>query len=178
MKIKELIVVEGKTDICFLSSFLDADFYSVNGSAVSNKDIEFLKQINKKRGLIILTDPDYPGLKIRNYINSKIADCKNAYVNKENCIKNGKVGVAESTIEEINKSLENLITFTNQKNTITKIELYELNLVGKSESKDLRIQLCNKLKIGFSNSNSLLKKLNALGYTKSDIEEVLYASKR
>ena len=42
--VKTLIVVEGKTDIDFLSTFLDYDFYSVNGSAVSDKDIVFIKE--------------------------------------------------------------------------------------------------------------------------------------
>jgi 5S rRNA maturation endonuclease (ribonuclease M5) len=36
-KINELIVVEGKSDITFLSSFLSADFYQVHGSAVCQK---------------------------------------------------------------------------------------------------------------------------------------------
>ena len=47
---KKLIVVEGKTDIAFLSSFIDADFYSVNGSAVSEKDIQFIKEYIKNLG--------------------------------------------------------------------------------------------------------------------------------
>ena len=59
-KIKELIVVEGKTDIDFLSSFLNADFYQVGGSAIDKDDIDFLKKANAERGIIVLTDPDYP----------------------------------------------------------------------------------------------------------------------
>ena len=50
---KKLIVVEGKTDIAFLSSFIDADFYSVNGSAVSEKDIQFIKEYIKKGEVIV-----------------------------------------------------------------------------------------------------------------------------
>ena len=43
-----LIVVEGKTDIAYLSSFINADFYSVNGSAVSESDVDFIKEYLKK----------------------------------------------------------------------------------------------------------------------------------
>ena len=71
-KISDLIVVEGKSDIDFLSSFLDADFYKVNGSAINEKDIKYLKEVIKKRDIIVLTDPDYPGLQIRNKINKEI----------------------------------------------------------------------------------------------------------
>ena len=49
---KTLIVVEGKTDINFLSTFLDYDFYSVNGSAVSDKDIAFIKEYLKRAKLL------------------------------------------------------------------------------------------------------------------------------
>ena len=39
MKIKELIVVEGKSDIDFLSSFLEADFYQVHDELLKTSDI-------------------------------------------------------------------------------------------------------------------------------------------
>ena len=78
-----LIVVEGKTDIAYLSSFIDADFYSVNGSAVSESDVNFIKEYLKKGDVIVLTDPDFPGKKIRNYLNQQIEGLKNAYVRKE-----------------------------------------------------------------------------------------------
>ena len=75
MKIKELIVVEGKTDLIFLKSFLEADIVITNGSEISQKTLDFIKEANKKQGVIILTDPDYPGLRIRNIISEYIGDC-------------------------------------------------------------------------------------------------------
>ena len=65
-EIKEVIIVEGKSDKQFLETFLKADILTCNGSAIDGFDIEYVKELANKRGVIILTDPDYPGQKIRN----------------------------------------------------------------------------------------------------------------
>ncbi|MCI5542907.1 MAG: toprim domain-containing protein, partial [Mollicutes bacterium] len=90
-----LIVVEGTTDKNYLSSFIDSSFYIVNGSAITSKDLEFIKLASKNKQIIILTDPDFPGMQIRNKINNYVKGCYNAFVKKELSIKNHKVGVAE-----------------------------------------------------------------------------------
>lgn len=175
-KFKTLIVVEGKTDIDFLSSFIDADFYSVNGSAVSQKDISFIKEYKKKGEVIVLTDPDYPGTKIRNFINENTPDLKNAYVKKELSIKRNKVGVAESTIDEVKRAINSAISFKIEKstnNTLKTEDLSELGLVGKENSKELRNFVSEKFNLGYNNGKSLLKKLNMLGIEKNEIKEAL-----
>lgn len=173
-RIKEIIVVEGKSDICFLSSFLNADFYQVNGSSVCDEDIDFLEKACSKRGVIILTDPDYPGLQIRNYILRKIPNSKQAYIRKEVSIKHHKVGVAESTKEEITHALENVVTYRKKlTNNYTYCDLYSFGLTGTQDSRLKRKYLCEKLNIGYSNAKELLLKLNSLDINLSKIEEIL-----
>ena len=101
MKIKELIVVEGKTDLIFLKSFLDADIVITNGSEVSHETLDFIKEANKRHGVIILTDPDFPGQRIRNIITEYIGDCKHAYIEKKKAVKGKKVGIAETKKDDI-----------------------------------------------------------------------------
>ncbi len=175
MKINELIVVEGKSDIDFLSSFLDADFYQVHGSAISNEDIDFLSKAEKTRGIIILTDPDFPGLQIRHKIKEKIPSAKEAFVRKEVSIKHHKVGVAESTKEEVISSLENVISFSKKesKNAIRNSDLIELGLNGGENSSVLRKKLCEKLHLGFSNSKNLLLKLNSIEISKEELKNIV-----
>ena len=173
---KKLIVVEGKTDIDFLSSFIDADFYSVNGSAVSDNDVEFIKSYLEKGEVIVLTDPDFPGYKIRTYLNERIPALKNAYVRKEVSIKGRKVGVAESTKEEVLRALKNAKVFIDKNSNesiITMSDLIELGLVGSDNSFKLRKIVSENFHLGFTNGKSLLKKLNMLEITKDQIIEVL-----
>ena len=175
-KIDAVIVVEGKSDVAFLSSFIDASFYVVNGSAVSEDDFNYLLKLKENHNLIILTDPDYPGMQIRKKINNKVPDCYNAYIKKDVSIKKNKVGVAESTKEEILHALNNLKLykkFDENKSILTMSDLYDLKLNGGKESKNLRLKLCEYLGIGYSNGKELLNKLNLLSITKEKLEEAL-----
>ena len=176
-KINALIVVEGKTDIDFLSSFLDTDFYSVNGSAINNKDIDFLNNVSLTRKIIVLTDPDYPGQKIRDTINKNVKNnIYNAYVRKEFSIKNHKVGVAESTISEVNYALDNLVEYNDEnieKSDLKLNDLYELGIIGNENSSILREKLDNYYHLGHSNGKQLLNKLRFLGINKDKLMEIL-----
>ena len=176
-KIDALIVVEGKSDINFLSTFIDAKFYSVNGSALSKDDIVFLKEYTKNNKIIILTDPDYPGMKIRNTLNESLnsKNIYNAYIRKKYSIKNHKVGVAESTIEEVLNSLKEIKNFNNENIASSNLEmndLYALKLAGFN-SKELRNKFTDQYFLGYSNSKQLLKKLQLLGINKQKLEEML-----
>ncbi len=169
-----IIVVEGTSDKNYLSSFVDSSFYIVNGSAISSKDIEFLKLASKNKNIIILTDPDFPGLQIRNKINSEIEGCYNAFVKKELSIKHNKVGVAECDKQEVIRALENIKVFKKSKeNTIFLKDLFDLGLSGKEYSKILRDKISDYLNIGYCNTKQLLFRINCLGITKDQLKEVI-----
>lgn len=161
-KIKEIIIVEGKSDKQFLQSFLDADIFTCNGSAIDGFDIEFIKNLAKKRGAIILTDPDYPGLRIRNILNEKLENVKHAYINKKNAIKKNKVGVAETTKKEVLNALANLISYENQfVGNLKMIDLYNLHLVGNNSCRN-RKKIIDYFHLGHANAKTLLNHLNLL----------------
>jgi ribonuclease M5 len=101
VKIKEIIVVEGKSDYTLLKSFLDVEIIITNGSEISKETLDLIKKANETKGVIILTDPDYPGMQIRNKINQYTSGCKNAFVEKSKAIKGKKVGIAETRKEDI-----------------------------------------------------------------------------
>lgn len=79
MKIKEIIVVEGKDDTVAIKRAVDADTIETNGSAIGDHVIEQVKLALQKRGVIIFTDPDYPGERIRKIISDKVPGCKHAF---------------------------------------------------------------------------------------------------
>lgn len=173
MKIKEVIVVEGKTDKQFLETFIEADFLIANGSAIDGFDKAYLQEIAKTRGVILFTDPDAPGEKIRKTISSYLESCKHAFVRKEFAISHHKVGVAEASKEEILRALSNVITLTSTTNqTLQANDLYELQLIGfNSRKKKEKIE--QYFHIGHCNGKTLLKRLNMLNVNKEKIKEVL-----
>lgn len=174
MKIKEVIVVEGKSDYTYLKSFLDADIIITNGSEISKETLEYIKKANQTRGVIIFTDPDYPGTRIRNKISEYIGECKHAFVEKNKAIKGKKVGIAETKKEDILQALENVITLKEEeKITITYNDLYELGLIGKNDSKQKREKVANHYHLGWCNAKSFYKRINMFKITKQEIKEVI-----
>ncbi|MEG0803937.1 MAG: DUF4093 domain-containing protein, partial [Pygmaiobacter sp.] len=84
MRINEILVVEGKYDAAKLSGLVDGLILTTGGFSIY-KDEEkraLISSLGKKRGIIILTDSDAAGFRIRTYIQNfaKGAVIKNAYV--------------------------------------------------------------------------------------------------
>lgn len=84
LRVEEVIVVEGKYDAAKLADLVDGLILTTNGFSVfKNAETKrLLVELGKKRGIIVLTDSDDAGFRIRNYIN-KLAQgicVKNAYV--------------------------------------------------------------------------------------------------
>lgn len=177
MKVKypHVIVVEGKMDRDLLESFLDADIITTNGSEVSRETIEYVRALSKTRTVVVLTDPDAPGKRIRDILNSEVAGLFNAFIPKEKAIKKHKVGVAESDKATIMDALNHLmLPETDSKSSnLTMNDLFELGLMGGDDSVSKRRTLENQLHIDQVNGKTLLKRLKALGLERKDLEEAL-----
>lgn len=70
MRINEVLVVEGKYDAAKLSGIVDGLIITTGGFSIyrDEEKRELIKNLGKKRGIIILTDSDAAGFRIRNYI--------------------------------------------------------------------------------------------------------------
>ena len=62
--IKQVVVVEGRDDTKRLKETFGAiDTIETRGSAIDEATLERIRQAQAKRGVIVLTDPDFPGEK-------------------------------------------------------------------------------------------------------------------
>ena len=176
-EIKEVVVVEGYHDLAKIKAiYPNMDVYITNGSEISESTLLELKSLNESRGLILLLDPDYQGERIRRIINNRVGITKHAFMNKKDCInKNGtKVGIEHANRDKIIEALSSFYsTKTDNKKMIELGDLYSLNLMGKPNSKRLRLELGEKLGIGLNNGKTLLNKLNMFGITIDEINEIL-----
>ena len=173
-KYPALIVVEGKTDKDIIDSFMDADIVITNGSEVSRETIDYIRRASEIRSVVVLTDPDAPGKRIRDLLDQYIPGLSHAFIPKEKAIKHHKVGVAESSKDVILEALGHLIPSSSRPDsTITSDDLYELKLLGQENSTQLRHQVELKLHLGHTNGKSLLKRCKALGLTRQDLEDAI-----
>ena len=168
-----IIVVEGKTDVALLSTYIDAEYVISNGSAISDEVLDYLKFRSTNTKIVVLTDPDSPGKRIRDIIEQNVNNVSHCFIEKKYAIKNHKVGVAECDIDHLLEALNNVVTFSkSNKNTITMSDLFELGLVGPN-SEILREKVTKHYHLGFVNGKTLLKRLNGLNLNKKEIEKLL-----
>ncbi|GIN74326.1 ribonuclease M5 [Bacillus sp. J14TS2] len=176
MKIKEIIVVEGKDDTRAIHKSVDADTIETNGSAVTRETIEKIRHAQEVRGVIVLTDPDFPGEKIRKIISEQVPGCKHAFIEKQKAIAhNGKgLGVEHASVEVIQEALREAQPMLEaQPEVITKEDLLAAGLIGEPRSKERRDKLGRLLKIGYTNGKQLHKRLRMFQITKGDFEQSL-----
>ena len=174
---KPVIVVEGTSDVNKLQNLIDADFVITNGSVVSRETINYLKELSLTRKIILLLDPDYPGMRIRAILQNEIPNALNAYVKRELSVKGKKLGVCECDKDEIVRALKEVYDWDNKenvvKNEIKVKDLFDLLLVGDSSSNKRREFLSNKLPIGKVNGKTLLKRLNQLNVSLDIVKDIM-----
>lgn len=175
--INALIVVEGTTDVSLLTSFLDTEIVTTNGSDVPRETIDYILEASKRKDVIVLTDPDYPGKRIRDVLDQHIPNLKHAYIPKEKAIKHHKVGVAESDKQTILDALSHItITKSPAPGNLTYSDLLELKLVGEN-SKVNKEKVEIHFHLGYGNGKTLLKRLNAMNINKKQLEEFINGRK-
>ena len=174
MKINEVIVVDGKNDANKLKSILDCDVIETSGTHLSKQVIETLKVIQEKRGIIVFTDPDYPGEYIRKKINDAIPNVKHAFIQKEKAKTTKKVGVEHASKEDIEEALQHLLTYhENNEETLSYVDYMDLGFVGFENSAKLREEVGKVLFVGKCNAKTLFKRINMLGLNKEEVEKVI-----
>lgn len=174
MEIKEVIVVEGKNDSNTLRSYFNCDTIETHGTHLSEATLAMIQKARDTRGVIIFTDPDAPGEKIRSIINQKINGCKNAFIAKEDAKTSKKVGIEHASKQDLENALSTCITYDQgvEKN-IQLQDLIELRLSGYPESKQLRLQAGKKLHIGHCNAKTFCQRCNMLKITREELEKVM-----
>ena len=191
VKIKEAIVVEGRYDKNTLSQIVDAPILETSGFGImkDKTQLQLLRRVAQKRGLIVFTDSDGAGFVIRNYLKSSIDNryLKHAYIpdvfgkerRKATAGKEGKLGVEGMTPQIILECLRRAgATFEGQDHPapakqLTKQDLMDLGLSGGNNSAQKRALLLKKLDFPVHMScNAMLQALNLL-YTPEEISAIM-----
>jgi len=175
--LNKAIVVEGKYDKIKLSSIFNAVIIVLDGFGIykDKEKMALLRYYAKTLGIIILTDSDSAGFRLRGYLKGAIkGDIRHVYIpdvfgKEKRKIKpsaEGKLGVEGMEKDIILKAFENAgISFDSKKihSDITKTTLYELGLTGKSNSSALREKLLKSLGLpSLLTTNSMLEVLNTM----------------
>lgn len=189
IKIRQAVIVEGKYDKIKLSGIIDAPIIQTDGFGIfKDKELQLMiRKLAEKRGILVLTDSDSAGFKIRSFIGSTVDQkhIKHAYIpdifgkesRKTEPSKEGKIGVEGVSEEIIIKALKNagvLCESTPEpERPITKLDLYELGFTGGEDSSLKRAELLKYYSFPSRlSANSLVKVLNCVTTYDRFIEDV------
>ena len=188
LRIREVIVVEGRYDRNTLSQVVDALIFETNGFAVFNdrEKLEALRMLAEERGLILLTDSDSAGFVIRNRLKSLIPPekIKQAFVpavpgrekRKNRPSKEGLLGVEGMRPEELIRALKNAGASEDscaEEERITDADFYRLGLNGRPGSAQLRRRLAQELHLPLLISRTDLQKTAGFLLSREELEALV-----
>ena len=161
-----IIVVEGKGDVSYLSSFIDSVYVTTNGYEIPKEEVAFLNNKRNDKRIIVLTDSDEAGKEIRNKLSKVLNNKIDVEVDLLKCNKKGKHGVAECEKEEIINVLKEHFCKKQQGQQLNLSDLSSLEL-----DKEKRECVARQLSLGKCNNKTFLKRLNYLNINKEQLRK-------
>lgn len=172
--IKEVIVVEGKQDIVAVSRAVEADFIVTNGFSLRPHTLAAIKSAYEKRGILIFTDPDSAGERIRRFLAKRFPNAKHAFLSQEEAYANDDIGVEQASPESILAAIKSArcqsIEITN---TFTMTDLIMAGLAGDRDASARRNEVGKRTGIGYANAKTFLVRLNHYGVTREEFDRAI-----
>ena len=159
--IKEIIVVEGRDDVTAVKRALDAELITTGGFGFP-------------KGVMVFTDPDFAGEKIRKKIAAEVPGCKHAFLPREEAKKDGDIGIENASPKSILAALERVRTeSTEKREEFKQVDLIRNGLIGNEDASHRRDELGKILGIGYGNAKQFLSRLNNYGVSREEFEQAL-----
>lgn len=172
-KFSEVVIVEGRDDTKRLKLFFpELETIETNGSEISQTTLAKIKKLAELRPLIILTDPDFNGERIRRKVAEVAPNAKHAFITRDEAVPqktHGSLGVEHASKETLTKALANLHGQSDNPAVISKDEYLELGLMTGPVARKRREFLGQQLGIGYANAKQFLKRLQMFAVTKTEI---------
>lgn len=173
MQIRESLVVEGRNDLIRIRECVDADIIITSGYGLNPSILERIRRAYERSGIIIFTDPDSVGERIRRELTRQFPNAKQAYISKEEGSYMGDVGVENASCKSIQRALEKVHTLVEREPLYSMRDMMAMGLSGGEQSSVLREKLGRKLGLGTANAKTFLYRINHSTLTKEDVEEAL-----
>lgn len=174
MKIKEIIVVEGRDDTDAVKKSVDAVTIETHGYGITKATWDLIEKAYNEKGIIVFTDPDHAGEQIRRRIMAKFPDAKEAFLDRRAAGKNGDIGIENASPENIRAALEKAhYSMEERVELFTIDDMMSAGLVGQADSSARRQKLGKALGIGYGNGKIFLQRLNKFGISRQEFEKAL-----
>lgn len=172
--IKEVLVVEGKMDVVAIDKAVEADCIITEGFNLKPQALDSIAKAYQKRGIIIMTDPDSAGERIRRFLTNRFPEAKHAFIPKEDATANNDIGIEQASPEAIRTALAKVRTMDwEPTNNFTGADLLRAGISGSPAASEKRAKLGAVLGIGYANAKTFLQRLNHYGITRQEFQQAV-----
>lgn len=172
--LKEVLVVEGKMDTVAIRKALEADTIETGGFTLAPYTLRQIEAAYKKRGIIILTDPDGAGERIRRFLTERFPEAGQAFIPKIQATAHNDVGVEQAQPEAILAALAKVRHHEYRPQAeFNHMDLFNNNLNGSPQAAARRDALGAELGIGYGNAKRFLERLNHYGVSREEFQAAL-----
>jgi ribonuclease M5 len=170
--IKEIIVVEGRDDEAAVKRAVEAETIATHGFGIAQETFARIEKAYTERGIIIFTDPDFAGEKIRKRLSERFPEGKHAFLPREEAAKDGDIGIENADPESIREALSKAkpVIYDKRIEFLQK-DMLEYGLAGIPGAAERRDKLGKRLGIGYGNSKLFLNRLNQYGIERREFLE-------
>ena len=163
-------------DVRAVRRAVEADCIITDGFRLRNAAIKNIRAAYEKRGIIVLTDPDTVGERIRARLTEMFPRARHAFIPVEDAtnIRDGDIGVEQASPDAIRAALETVRTSMEAPaNTFSMSDLMTHGLTGTEDAAARRARLGRRLGLGFANAKTFLRRLNTYGITREEFDSAL-----
>lgn len=167
--IEQVIVVEGRDDEAAVKRATEAEVIITRGYGIKKETLALIEKAYNNQGIILFTDPDFAGEKIRKKLAALFPEAKHAHLSREDAEKDGDIGIENASPKSITEALARCrSTFSERRNEFTAEDMMNYGLTGDPGAAQRRDRLGKELGIGYSNSKVFLSRLNQYGVTRKE----------
>lgn len=176
--LSECVLVEGKDDQAALANVVDALIFASHGRQQRPELEKTLNTLGPRLGLIIFTDPDGPGRKIRQHYQRLYPYAKHAELKARDCRhkRSGRLGVAYAKPELLLRALQQAGARLSDETPNERYPiafLWEHGLSSAADSRQRRKEFCQALSLGELDSRQLWKVLNSGAFSSDEVRIAL-----
>ncbi|MBR0139538.1 MAG: DUF4093 domain-containing protein [Firmicutes bacterium] len=179
--VKQAVVVEGRDDESAVLRALDCCCIATHGWGIKPETLEIIRKACDETGIIIFTDPDHAGLKIREKLTKLFPSALQAHLTRGEAEKDGDIGIENASPEAIRAAVLRALSSEGvpegeafirplSEELCGEAELFSLGLIGASDSALRREAAGKALGLGGGNAKSFLKKLRHFKVSKEELE--------
>ncbi|MFC5701318.1 ribonuclease M5 [Cohnella faecalis] len=178
--IREMIVVEGKEDTAAIRRAVGADTIETGGSAVGEDVLRRVELAFERRGVIVFTDPDSPGERIRKIVAERVPGVKHAFLTRDEARGKDGIGVEHASDEAIRRALDRVrepeaqgASVSTREPELEWSDLLDAGLIVHASSARRRERIGELLGIGYANGKTLYKRIVMFRITREEFVAAL-----